>query len=76
MDMIVFKTGDKVVTKKAHACRGRSWTVVRAGADIKLTCDTCGHTILLTPDKAAKAVKEINGIKASLLNTRIDGGTI
>ncbi len=72
--MIIFKTGDKVVTKKPHACRGQVWTVVRAGADIKLQCDVCGRTVMLTPDKAAKAVKEINGVKVSLLSARPDGG--
>jgi hypothetical protein len=49
---IKLKVGDKVITKKSHACGGNTWTVTRTGADVKLTCEKCNHTVLLTLEKA------------------------
>ena len=59
MDMTAFKTGDKVVTKKPHACGCDRWTVTRVGADVKLKCDKCLKIVLLPSDKAAKAIKTV-----------------
>ena len=56
---INFSVGDKVKTKKPHACGGNTWTVTRMGADVKLTCVKCNHTVLLTLEKAVKSVKEV-----------------
>jgi hypothetical protein len=56
---IKLKVGDKVITKKSHACGGNTWTVTRTGADVKLTCEKCNHTVLLTLEKALKSIKEI-----------------
>lgn len=38
-----YKPGDRVTLKKTHPCGGITWTVFRAGMDIALRCDTCGH---------------------------------
>lgn len=56
---MIFTLGDKVITKKPHACGGVEWTVVRTGADVKLTCLKCGRTVMLPLDKAIRAVKKI-----------------
>lgn len=39
--------GDVVRMRKPHPCGGYEWQVVRLGADIGLTCLTCGRRILL-----------------------------
>jgi hypothetical protein len=39
--------GDVVRLKKAHPCGGKYWNVVRVGAEIGLTCTTCGRKIML-----------------------------
>ncbi|MFW6103068.1 MAG: DUF951 domain-containing protein [Chloroflexota bacterium] len=39
--------GDVVALRKPHACGGVDWTVTRVGADIGLSCVTCGRVILL-----------------------------
>ena len=57
--MTTFTLGDKVITKKPHACGSSEWTVVRVGADVKLTCARCGRTVMLPLDKAVRAVKKI-----------------
>jgi hypothetical protein len=39
--------GDRITLAKAHPCGGRTWQVVRLGADIGLTCEVCGRRIML-----------------------------
>ena len=56
---MTLKIGDKVVTKKPHACGGSEFTVTRTGADCKLTCLKCGKTVLMLLEKTLKAVKRI-----------------
>lgn len=55
----MIEVGDKVVTRKPHACGGDEWTVTRTGADIKLSCNKCGHVVMLSPDKAKRAIKAV-----------------
>jgi hypothetical protein len=38
---------DHLTLSKAHPCGSSSWRVVRLGADIGLTCNGCGHRVLL-----------------------------
>jgi hypothetical protein len=38
---------DRLTLRKPHPCGGRTWRVVRLGADIGLVCDGCGHKVLL-----------------------------
>ncbi|MCB0043506.1 MAG: DUF951 domain-containing protein, partial [Caldilinea sp.] len=33
--------GDVVEMRKVHPCGGKTWEVVRVGADIGITCRTC-----------------------------------
>ncbi len=63
MDMTMLTLGDKVITKKPHACGSNEWTVTRTGADIKLACLRCGRVVMLPLDKALKAIKRIEETK-------------
>jgi hypothetical protein len=38
---------DHLTLAKRHPCGSTAWRVVRLGADIGLTCDGCGHRVLL-----------------------------
>ncbi|HUP83467.1 MAG TPA: DUF951 domain-containing protein [Candidatus Limnocylindria bacterium] len=38
---------DRLTLSKKHPCGSTTWRVVRLGADIGLTCDGCGHRVLL-----------------------------
>lgn len=51
------EAGDRVVLKKAHPCGGLEWEVVRAGADFKLRCLTCGRVVLLDHDTLKKRMR-------------------
>jgi hypothetical protein len=39
--------GDVVRLRRRHPCGGADWLVDRLGADIGLTCQTCGRHVLL-----------------------------
>ena len=39
--------GAEVQLRKAHPCGGDRWRVTRVGADIGLTCLTCGRAVML-----------------------------
>lgn len=41
------RPGDVVILKKAHPCGSREWTVLMAGADVRLRCNGCGRVILI-----------------------------
>lgn len=53
------KLGDVIETKKPHPCGGKTWEVVRTGADYKIRCLTCGRVVMLTPDELKKRVRRI-----------------
>ena len=53
------KLGDKIETKKPHPCGGFRWEVVRAGADYKLRCMTCGRVALLDYDTLKKRLRRV-----------------
>ena len=40
--------GDVVEMRKEHPCGGKQWELYRVGADIGITCLTCGRRVLLT----------------------------
>lgn len=46
-----FNVGDKIRSKKPHACGGKDWEITRTGADVKLKCVKCGRIIFVSvPD--------------------------
>ncbi len=51
--------GTKVQMKKQHPCGGNIVEVVRVGADIKIKCLTCNHTILIPRIDFNKKIKKI-----------------
>ena len=59
------QVNDILVMKKEHPCGGREWVIVRAGADVKLRCLTCGRTINLTRDELKKRAKAPLGEKGN-----------
>ncbi len=45
--MLEVRIGDRIGLRKQHPCGGRVWRVHRLGADIGLTCETCGRRVML-----------------------------
>jgi len=48
-----------VQLKKKHPCGGDRWKIVRVGADVKITCLTCGRTVMLDRADFIKRIKRI-----------------
>ncbi|MDF7637428.1 DUF951 domain-containing protein [Leuconostocaceae bacterium ESL0958] len=54
-----YALGDLVEMKKPHACGSNAWVIHRMGADIKITCQACDRTIMLTRHDFNKRIKKI-----------------
>ena len=50
--------GEKVETKKAHPCGGKTWEIVRVGLDYKLKCINCGRIVMVSAEEMKKIVKK------------------
>jgi hypothetical protein len=53
------RMGDVLEMRKPHPCGGRTWSVVRVGADIGLLCDTCRRRILMDRPTVFRRVKRL-----------------
>ena len=51
--------GDKITSKKNHACGGNEWEIVRIGADVKLKCTKCGRAVFMSVDEVKKITKSL-----------------
>jgi hypothetical protein len=51
--------GDIIRLRKTHACGGTDWIVHRVGADVGLTCQTCGRRIMLPRGTFNKRLKVV-----------------
>ncbi len=51
--------GDKLIMKKIHPCGGNTFTVLRAGMDFRIRCDTCGRELMAPRSKLEKNIKRI-----------------
>lgn len=64
--MIDFQLDDRLTLAKPHPCGGRTWRVVRLGADIGIVCDGCGHKVLLERRLLERRVRAVeHSTKAS-----------
>lgn len=50
--------GDVVRLRKKHPCGSYEWQVMRLGADIRIKCRGCNHTVLLERRDFERRVKE------------------
>ena len=50
---------DVVRLRKKHPCGGYEWTVVRVGADVGLTCLTCGRRVLMRRREFNRRLKKV-----------------
>lgn len=55
----MYNLHDVVEMKKPHACGVNEWEINRIGADIKLTCQGCGHQVMMTRHDFDKRLKRI-----------------
>ena len=52
-----YKVGGQITSKNNHACGSDKWVVARTGADVKLKCLQCGHSLFLSQDQVKKMTK-------------------
>lgn len=55
-----YKLNSIVTMKKPHPCGNSEFEVTRLGADIKIKCTKCGHTIMLPRIDFNKKIKKVN----------------
>ncbi|MBI3921227.1 MAG: DUF951 domain-containing protein [Armatimonadetes bacterium] len=51
--------GDRVTFRKAHACGGNEWEILRVGLDLRLQCSRCGRRILKSRGEFERQVRSI-----------------
>jgi hypothetical protein len=54
-----FQPGQIVTLKKAHPCGGKTWTILRVGLDVTLSCNTCSHIMILERKALEKACTQV-----------------
>jgi hypothetical protein len=45
--VLPLEVGDVVRLRRRHPCGGDAWRVTRTGADIGVSCTTCGRRVLV-----------------------------
>lgn len=59
MEAKQFNLNDTVEMKKQHPCGTNSWKVIRLGADIRIKCLGCGHSLLIPRNEFTKKMKKV-----------------
>ncbi|MFV9510316.1 DUF951 domain-containing protein [Tepidibacillus sp. LV47] len=54
-----FGLNDVVQMKKPHPCGTNAWRIIRMGADIRIKCTGCNHSVLIPRKKFEKALKKV-----------------
>lgn len=57
-----YKMGSIVKMKKEHPCGTNSFEITRLGADIKIKCINCGHSIMIPRIEFNKKLKKVEKI--------------
>lgn len=53
------QVGDIVTMKKPHPCGSKQWKILRIGADFRMECCGCGHSVMVARTKAEKNIKSV-----------------
>lgn len=59
MERKQFGLGDIVEMKKPHPCGVNSWKIIRMGADIRIKCTGCDHSVMLPRLEFERKMKKI-----------------
>ncbi|AXI00664.1 DUF951 domain-containing protein [Sporosarcina sp. PTS2304] len=54
-----FDLHDVVEMKKPHPCGSNAWKIIRMGADIRIKCEGCGHSVMIPRNEFSKKMKKI-----------------
>lgn len=56
---ISLNLGDLLVLRKKHPCGNDIWIVIRLGADIRIRCVKCGHSVLIPRSKLERMIRKV-----------------
>ncbi|MEE1131253.1 MAG: DUF951 domain-containing protein [Caryophanon sp.] len=59
MEPKAFALNDVVEMKKQHPCGVNAWKIIRVGADIRIKCEGCGHSVMLPRREFTKKMKRV-----------------
>ncbi|PWA06716.1 DUF951 domain-containing protein [Pueribacillus theae] len=54
-----FDLNDIVVMKKPHPCGENRWQIIRLGADIRIKCTGCDHSVLMSRKEFTRKMKKV-----------------
>lgn len=57
MESKQFQLNDIVEMKKQHPCGTNAWKIIRMGADIRIKCEGCQHSVLIPRKDFEKKMK-------------------
>lgn len=57
--MADYQLNDIVQMKKPHPCGENRWKIIRMGADIRIKCEGCGHSVLIPRRKFQTKMKKV-----------------
>ncbi|MFJ8064279.1 DUF951 domain-containing protein [Psychrobacillus sp. NPDC096426] len=59
MEKKQFQLNDIVEMKKQHPCGTNAWKIIRMGADIRIKCEGCQHSVLIPRKEFEKKMKRL-----------------
>ncbi|MEG0383883.1 MAG: DUF951 domain-containing protein [Solibacillus sp.] len=59
MEAKQYLLNDVVEMKKQHPCGTNEWKIIRLGADIRIKCEGCGHSVMIPRREFDKKLKKI-----------------
>lgn len=59
MEAKQYQLNDVVEMKKQHPCGTNEWKIIRLGADIRIKCEGCGHSVLIPRREFDKKMKKM-----------------
>lgn len=59
MEAKQYQLNDIVEMKKQHPCGTNEWKVIRLGADIRIKCEGCGHSVMIPRREFEKKLKKV-----------------
>lgn len=55
----MYELHDKVEMKKQHPCGTNNWEIIRMGADIRIKCVGCGHSVMMPRRDFERKMKKV-----------------
>ncbi|WP_075619696.1 DUF951 domain-containing protein [Paenisporosarcina indica] len=59
MNVKTFDLGDVVEMKKQHPCGTNEWKIIRIGADVRIKCVGCQHSVMIPRREFEKKMKKV-----------------